>query len=636
MLVVCPHCEQESNDSDFCDHCNGEIATPGPQHCCAPASVTLGNGQSLDCGVWAQRWPDDAAAFFLADLGGTSLRVHGIGPQNWPALKADAMLRAECALSCLPRVEVIEHGGGAIIAAEVISRNSHFGIEVVPRSFSGDWLVKLEEVAEASIPLANALRALHSACCLWLNFDLGSLEMDHHDLHITNLDLGLYRFGTCPDELRVSPRFSPPEVCSFAADKIGASTDVYHFAAVLYYCIAGLPNGFPGLGLSAFSHEFPPLRVFQPSLPPGIAPVIHRALSRDTSVRHATIDGLVSDLCQAIQRARDRYSFSAASGARAAIQGPLSRIWQWFRWPKPRRIVGIKVDIAGRTIAGPAKSALGCSNQDEIAFGGILSMRRRWARDFEPATYAVVADGVSTARVGSGEIASHIACSGFEEAFQSANYSWTERSNFERAALERAQVVSETIVRHASESANIPPDVRESDLMSTTAVLAVCSGDQLHVANIGDSRLYLVTKDFVELLTIDGDVATSQLTANTPPEQIAEMGHHGKALRFCLGAAQLTLDNTFVSDMERSSPQCSHWPVMCGDVVILCSDGLIEDGVFLDPDDAWDIIQQHAEAAADEVVELLVAAAAARQRVPSAAEPHGFGDNIACVVIKVS
>src|SRR5205814_10497920 len=64
MLVVCPHCGRESNDVEFCDSCNREIRNSAEQCDLAPRTVTLGNGDLLDCSCWSENWPNDPAAYF--------------------------------------------------------------------------------------------------------------------------------------------------------------------------------------------------------------------------------------------------------------------------------------------------------------------------------------------------------------------------------------------------------------------------------------------------------------------------------------------------------------------------------------------------------------------------------------------
>jgi serine/threonine protein phosphatase PrpC len=73
-----------------------------------------------------------------------------------------------------------------------------------------------------------------------------------------------------------------------------------------------------------------------------------------------------------------------------------------------------------------------------------------------------------------------------------------------------------------------------------------------------------------------------------------------------------------------------------GDVVVLCSDGLVEEGAFLEPWRLAEIIQQHLKLSAQDLAVLLADEADAVHRLPSQLEPEGFGDNISCVVIKIS
>ena len=51
--------------------------------------------------------------------------------------------------------------------------------------------------------------------------------------------------------------------------------------------------------------------------------------------------------------------------------------------------------------------------------------------------------------------------------------------------------------------------------MSTTALIGVLDGSDLYLANVGDSRAYLVASGLAEQLTVDGDVASSQLRQGT-------------------------------------------------------------------------------------------------------------------------
>src|SRR5262249_51520648 len=152
--------------------------------------------------------------------------------------------------------------------------------------------------------LQGAFRPLHEAGLVWVNFDPLALERSSDRVQITNLDLEVFRAGECPESLSVSPRYSPPEVCSFRAGRIGPATDVFHLSLYAYYWLAGLlPHGFPGRGLEAFHFEIPPLRIYRPHLPSGIAPVLERGLARDPAERFPSTVELMLELWAAAQRA---------------------------------------------------------------------------------------------------------------------------------------------------------------------------------------------------------------------------------------------------------------------------------------------------------------------------------------------
>ena len=85
-----------------------------------------------------------------------------------------------------------------------------------------------------------------------------------------------------------------------------------------------------------------------------------------------------------------------------------------------------------------------------------------------------------------------------------------------------------------------------------------------------------------------------------------------------------------------SLPTLGRFPLLPGDVIVLCSDGLIEEGVFLRPETVFKLIQENRYFPAADLAELLAREADAMQRLPSSLEPDGFGDNISCVVVKVT
>lgn len=173
------------------------------------------------------------------------------------------------------------------------------------------------------------------------------------------------------------------------------------------------------------------------------------------------------------------------------------------------------------------------------------------------------------------------------------------------------------------------------DVMSSTAVLGVARGNELTLASVGDSRAYLLHGGVAEQLTVDGDVRCARLAAGMPPELVRELGPEALALYSCLGIGEPGPGGRFVPSGERSEPHVGRWKLLPGDVVVLCTDGLVEEGVFLEPGELAALLSGRADRPARELAEMLVAAAKGRHRDPSAEEPDGCGDDVTCVVVVV-
>jgi serine/threonine protein phosphatase PrpC len=174
------------------------------------------------------------------------------------------------------------------------------------------------------------------------------------------------------------------------------------------------------------------------------------------------------------------------------------------------------------------------------------------------------------------------------------------------------------------------------DLMGTTLTVGWLQDRELSLANLGDSRAYLITEHLVEQLTVDGDLASDLLARGAAPEEVRELGAMARALRECVGGC-ITTETGAVAILEEScTPSLSRWPLLAGDVIVLCSDGLVEEGYFLEPEQVAEIVRENKDRSAAEIALLLVEAADALQRVPTVLEPDGFGDNVSCVVVKVT
>ena len=98
--------------------------------------------------------------------------------------------------------------------------------------------------------------------------------------------------------------------------------------------------------------------------------------------------------------------------------------------------------------------------------------------------------------------------------------------------------------------------------MSTTVVAAWCQPDSVLIANVGDSRAYLVRDQQIELLSEDHTVLAEQLREGLDVDESANRMAH--VLTRCLGLED---------DIEVT---VGALPVVPGDRILLCSDGLTD------------------------------------------------------------
>jgi protein phosphatase len=597
-MVVCPHCQHDSADPLFCDRCHGLLFTA--LSASLPASVNLADGRLVDCSAWGGNWPDDYWRPVSTTCGKTSCRVYALAPGWWQDMAALVRQRAAAALDVLAPVEVVPVGDGAVVVAKGLP-DARRPLLDVP---DGDEMAHVEAALAACRTLVAALEPLHRAGLVWVNFAPEALEVSHRGVCLANLDLQLFRAGTCQHSLRLSADYSPPEVCSFRGDRIGPATDVFHVCLYLYYRLAGLlPGGFPGRGLEAFDFEIPPLRIYRPQLPAGIAPVLQRGLARDPAHRFGSVNELLAELTAAVEKARRR---------EAATQGV----------DTPRSPVSWTYGSA--SAIGRSHEILNLPNQDAHL---ILPLA-------EDRLLTVVADGVTHAQIGTGDIASQAAvevlATRLPELLEQARTPCEVGEALTQGCLQASRAIIE-LARSV-----LPAEGCDLvDVMSTTVVAGVISGDALTLANAGDSRAYLIAGGQVEQLTVDGDVRCAHLAAGMPPEVVREMGPEAGALYSCLGVGEASASGALEVSIERSRPSLGHWRLLPDDVVVLCSDGVVEDGVFLSARELPVLLAEPTGQTATEMAERLVQSARERHREPSLWEPAGCGDDATCIVVVV-
>ncbi len=217
----------------------------------------------------------------------------------------------------------------------------------------------------------------------------------------------------------------------------------------------------------------------------------------------------------------------------------------------------IHVSVSGRTDVGRTRD----HNEDtflvaDLSTGQVTiepGLHERVAGD--RGMLLMVADGMGGAAAG--ELASALAAETIH-AHLAATWSKESESGGERFAFRMREAVEEANARiHAYALEHT--DVRG---MGTTVTAAGVYGPDLYIAQIGDSRAYLVRQGQATLLTKDQSLTQRLVDAGELTEEEAERSERRNIILQALGPdPQVRVDLT-------------HEPLRRGDLLILCSDGL--------------------------------------------------------------
>lgn len=165
---------------------------------------------------------------------------------------------------------------------------------------------------------------------------------------------------------------------------------------------------------------------------------------------------------------------------------------------------------------------------------------------------------------------------------------------------EAVEAANQAVYREARENA-------EYEGMGTTMVACTLQGDTLYVANIGDSRLYLI-RDGIEQITDDHSLVEEMVKKGNLTESEARIHPQKNIITRALG-----IDGTVQADYFEVTVQDS-------DVILLCSDGLSN---MLEDEDLEYIIK-HSDSLED-----------AGETLVARANENGGNDNITVVLAEV-
>jgi protein phosphatase len=118
------------------------------------------------------------------------------------------------------------------------------------------------------------------------------------------------------------------------------------------------------------------------------------------------------------------------------------------------------------------------------------------------------------------------------------------------------------VLEQAFERANLLIHSEGRGTMGTTGVAALLFQDVLHIANVGDSRAYLIRNGTIHQISRDHSLVSDQVAAGLVTPEQARSVHYRNVITRALGYQQ-----DVVVDLFR-------WPLQVNDLIVLSSDGL--------------------------------------------------------------
>lgn len=174
---------------------------------------------------------------------------------------------------------------------------------------------------------------------------------------------------------------------------------------------------------------------------------------------------------------------------------------------------------------------------------------------------------------------------------------------------EKRQWISDVISKANAAIFNRGKGKGEGNDMGSTTVMAIRSGDEVAVANVGDSRAYMISKDgkTISQITQDHSLVANLVAAGVIDEEQAKVHPQRNVIWKTMG------------DKPKIEPDVFFAKIPSGGSMILCSDGL--SGMVDD-----DQIRK--------IVTTALSSSDASQKLIDAANAAGGQDNISAIVVK--
>jgi protein phosphatase len=263
------------------------------------------------------------------------------------------------------------------------------------------------------------------------------------------------------------------------------------------------------------------------------------------------------------------------SGIRSAAfrpAGPVGRRSEWYRVdlvktePELKIAVGAATDVGGRS-----------DNEDTVL---VTELPAGDGPDAGPAgVLMAVADGMGGHQ--RGEVASQLAMETVQSVLLDAPTSDT--ALLLKQAFRRA---NERIYQDGSRNG-------DANMMGTTLVAAVIRGKYATIANVGDSRAYLVRANRLTQITQDHSLVAEQVSQGTITPTEARDSPHRNILTHALGHRE---------KLDPKMPNIFELVMLAEDRLLLCSDGFYD--VVADEDFVSILLENEPESAVRRLVDV--------------------------------
>ena len=245
----------------------------------------------------------------------------------------------------------------------------------------------------------------------------------------------------------------------------------------------------------------------------------------------------------------------------------------------------MKILVYGITDVGKIREI----NEDSFLIGGF--------KDGEALGYALLADGMGGHNAG--EVASSTAVNTVKQELEKT-LSETEHDKIIYNIMSSIDYANTKVFDLATS------DINKAG-MGSTFVAAYIAGDKLYIANIGDSRAYLITDCETTQITVDHSVVQELVERGSITQEEAAIHPDKNIITRALGTEEFVDADFFEYSLKKD------------DYILLCSDGLCEmvnDSLFSEIIKKYDSLED-----------------AARELVNIANE-NGGRDNITVVILK--